>query len=62
MLKFLKFRGIESGRWKEGGIWQEGKHFHLGRGPGLQEHHLPQQASNWFKNWLNNIQKGRGWF
>lgn len=45
------FRGPEYGRWKDGGAWQEGTHFHLGRrGTGLDEHHLPQQAGNWLRN------------
>ena len=44
------FRGPERGRWKDQGQWQEGWHFHLGTGGGLQKHHLPQQSGNWWRN------------
>ena len=44
------FRGPEYGRWKQAGQWQEGYHFHLGRGSGLGTHHLPQQTGNFLRN------------
>jgi hypothetical protein len=49
-LKYAKFRGPEYGQWKNGGVWQKGWHFHAGRHPSLQQHHLPQQLGPWWKN------------
>jgi len=49
-LKLAKFRGFEHGRWKDGGVWQEGTHFHLDWGKGLGKHHLPQQAGRFARN------------
>jgi RHS repeat-associated protein len=49
-LRYTKFRGPEYGRWKFRGKWHQGWHFHIGRHPSLQQHHLPQQLGNWCKN------------
>ncbi len=57
----LAFR-FEFGRWGPRGSWSHQKaykvpHFHLGTAPGFGKHHLPYQASNWFKNY-NNLARG----
>jgi RHS repeat-associated protein len=44
------FRGPEYNAWKSEGIWQEGWHFHLPWGPGLGDHHLPQESLSWWNN------------
>ncbi len=49
-VKYAGFRYDGLGRWKSGGAWVEGRHFHLGTGSGLQKHHLPQQLGNWWRN------------
>ena len=49
-VKYAGFRYDSFGRWKNNGVWQEGGHFHLGTGGGLQKHHLPQQFGNWWNN------------
>lgn len=46
---------VEMGNWKQAGQWiapkgQERLHFHFGVGPGLQDKHLPYQASDWLQN------------
>jgi len=46
-----KIRGPEKGAWKDAGAWQDPAwHFHVGEGSGLEDHHLPQQVGNWWKN------------
>jgi hypothetical protein len=57
---------FEMGNWKEGGQWffpqgTRGPHFHWGSGPGLQTHHLPWQASNWWSNFSSLISNGGAW-
>jgi RHS repeat-associated protein len=55
---------IEAGNWKQAGQWMAPKggkvwHFHWGKGPGLQDHHLPYQAMNWAKNFRANVARGK---
>ena len=54
----------ELGNWKQGGEWffregTRGPHFHFGRGPGLQKHHLPWQSGNWWRNFQNLVRQGK---
>ena len=58
-VRYAGFRGPEYGRWKDSGAWQEGWHFHLGTGGGLQKYHLPQQLGRWWNN-LKGIAKRKG--
>ncbi len=36
----------------------KGPHFHWGEGPGLQDHHLPWEAGDWFSNLLDLARRG----
>src|SRR5438045_1845194 len=54
---------LEMGNWKEQGEWffeegTRGPHFHWGEGPGLDAHHLPWQAGNWFSNLVGLAGRG----
>ncbi len=45
------FRYDPAGRWKTGGVWQEGAHIHVDPIPGsnrLMKHHLPDQIQTWW--------------
>lgn len=62
VLKSTGFRYDGMGRWKANGTWQEGRHFHLGTGGGLDKHHLPQQFGNWWRNFKSLTKsKYKGW-
>jgi len=54
---------IELGNFKQAGQWffppgTRGLHGHFGVGAGLQTHHLPYQAANWFQNLLGLMGRG----
>ena len=48
----LGFFRSEWGRWRSMNAPMK-YHFHLPWGPGLGSHHLPYEAMNWWKNFVN---------
>ena len=53
-----KLRGPENEEWKDNKReWQEGWHFHAGKGRGLEKHHLPYEFGNWFRNLIGVIRR-----